>query len=223
MDQWHYLMSMGDAATVDMFVEAWKNTRVSPTDYFQGFDSLDKLKLPMRRQVIRALMRQVRADTTNLAAVWKSIDGRTDAEKKDSVILKLKSSDKKTSRLSEAEKLLADLQKKPGKDNQSLGRNVPLWLEHTQPDSPLVAMLADADKPALRLMVMGALREYPTPRNQALLEKLLKDPDAAVRKAAEAVSQQLKKLAGQKPAEYASDATSAPSNLSTISPSAEKD
>jgi hypothetical protein len=83
-----------------------------------------------------------------------------------------------------------------------------LWLAHTQPDSLLVAMLAKADKPELRLMVMDALRECPIPENQAFLEKLLEDPDTAVRTAAEKVSQQLMKLAAQKPAEYVSDATS---------------
>jgi hypothetical protein len=75
----------------------------------------------------------------------------------------------------------------------------------------------------LRMMAIGALRAYPIPPHQELLESLLKDPDAAVRTAAQEASSQLKKLASQNPAEYASDATSPPNTPSTISVSGDKE
>jgi hypothetical protein len=207
--QWEYLVRMGDAASVDMFVAAWKDTRLSSSDYWQAPNTLERLKPPMRGQVLAALVRQVRKDDGNLADVWNTVSGRTPAEKKESVISMLESRDAATAKLRKAETIFADLKKGRNAKNEDLWRNVPLWLEESQPDSPLTAMLANADKPDLRLMAVGALREYPIPERRALLDKLLKDSDSTVRAAAERASQRLKKLAAQKPADFASDAASA--------------
>jgi len=208
--QWHYLAMMGDAATVEMFVEAWKGMRLSYIDYTFALGELDSLKPPLQRKVIDAIVRLVREDAGNLVDVLKTC-GRNDRESKDRVIADLESHDRAGARLSEANLLWADLQKGPRTDQQSLRQNVPLWLAHTQPDSPLVAMLANADQPDLRLMVMGALQRYPIPRHQELLKKLLKDPDATVRAAAEKASGELQKLAARNPADFASGAASASS------------
>jgi hypothetical protein len=221
--QWEYLARMGDAASVEMFVEAWKDTKIQLSDYWGALGVLDKLKLPIRRKVIDAIVRQVRQDDGNLAEVLKVFGRKDHPEAKERVISLLESHDPPAARLAEAEKLLADLQKEPKTGRPSRRRDVRLWLEHTRPDSPLVAMLAKADKPELRLLVMGALREYPTSQNQALLEKLRKDADPAVRAAVEKVTQQLKKLAAQKPAEYASGATAVASTSATIPASGKKD
>jgi hypothetical protein len=215
--QWEYLSSMGAAATVDMFVEAWKETDLKNGDLPFALGVLDRLKSPMQQhQVIDALVRQVREHPQNLAGLaWKP-DGPPE-----SVVSMLRAHDQQA----EWDRIFAELQKGPqkglGSCAGSLWHDVPLWLAHTQPDSPLVAMLAKADKPELRLLVMGALREYPTPQNQALLEKLRKDADPAVRAAAETISQQLKNLAAQKPAAFASDAM-ATANTSATSPPAGK-
>ena len=55
-------------------------------------------------------------------------------------------------------------------------------------------MLADANEPQLRLLVMGALREHPTPGNRAILERLLHDTNEQVREAARSVSSELEAL-----------------------------
>jgi len=103
-----------------------------------------------------------------------------------------------------------------GKDDPS-PQNVALWLEHTRPDHPLVAMLAGADQPKLRLLVMGALREHPTPEHRQMLDKLLNDADPAVRTAAEEVAERLKALEAESPSRYASDSQSATTEPSTTS------
>jgi hypothetical protein len=218
--QWEYLIRMGDAATVEMFVDTWKNTRLSHGAYWGATSKLDEIKPPLRRQVIDAIVRQVRRSTTNLAEAWNSLSGRTDAEKIDGVISMLESHDPTAVRLSQAEKLLADLRKEAAGEGRSqpLRQSVSLWLAHTQPDSPLVAMLAKADKPELRLMAMDALQAYPIPQYREMLDKLLKDADATVRTAAEKTSRQLKKLAAQDPALYASDASSPDAGSSSKSP-----
>ena len=84
-------------------------------------------------------------------------------------------------------------------------------------------MLAKADQPELRLMVIGALQQYPVPRHQELLEELLKDPDTSVRAAAEKASAGLRKLAARNPDEFASGAESARSMPSLPSTSDKKD
>ena len=206
--RWEYLVRMGDAAGVDMFVEAWKDTRISVNDYWGTLSLLDKLRPAIRHEAIGAIVRQVRDDAGNLSEVLKSLGQKDKPESVDRVIADLESHDPPAARLSEARRLFADLQKGPDAGPHSLWQNVPQWLAHTQPDSPLVAMLAQADKPELRLMVMGALTAYPTRLHQELLEKLIADPDPVVRSAAEKASQQLKSLAAEDPARYASDAKS---------------
>jgi hypothetical protein len=191
-----------------MFVEAWKKTCLSHPDYSGAPDLLDKLQPPLRKPVIDALVQQVRKDDSNLTDVWNGISGRNHSEKKESVISMLKGHDQSTARQSEVRRLFADLQKGSNTKSQSLLHSIPLWLAHTEPDSPLVAMLAESDKPELRLLAMEALKEHPTPKNRKLLEKLLKDSDKGVRAAAEKVSNHLKTLSAANPAEFASNASS---------------
>jgi hypothetical protein len=206
--QWEYLSRMGDAASVEMYVDAWKETRISTADFSLAPQVLEKLKPSQRRVVIDAIVRQVGLDDSNLADVRKSFGGWTQEQAKNEVISALERQDQSAARLSEAEQLLADLQKGAGPDNKAVWQNVPLWLAHTQPDSPLVAMLGDSAKPELRRMALAALHAYPIPPHQELLAKLLKDPDATVRAAAQEVSRQLEKLAAEKPSAYNSAGTS---------------
>ena len=53
-------------------------------------------------------------------------------------------------------------------------------------------------KKPLRVLVMGAIREHPTPENRGLLDKLLNDSDDEVRAAAEKIADELKAF-GRKP------------------------
>ena len=105
----------------------------------------------------------------------------------------------------EAAEMFAKLQNGPKGEQALLWKGVPLWLEHTERNSPLVPMLAKSEKPELRLMVMGAIKTLPTARHQEMLAQLVGDPDPTVRAAAEEVSEQLKVIAAEKPARYASD------------------
>ncbi len=221
--QWKYLSCMGGAADAEMFAEAWKNTRITRDDFPFAPDVLDKLPLSLRRAVVRAVVEQVRKDAGNLTEVLKTYgNGRKDQpDPRDHVISMLEKHPQSDPKF-EAEELFADLQKGPAPSRRALFDNVPLWLAHTQPDSPLVAMLAKADKPALRRMAIGGLEGCPTPENQDLLAALRKDPDAAMRAEADKAWQQLQRLAAQNPAEFASAASSVPSRSSTSPNSMEK-
>ncbi len=215
--QWEYLLRMGDAATVDMFVDAWENTEIQTFAIGSAVDGINRLKPPMGRAVRDAVIEHIRKHPEHTQHLLREYASE------DNLISQLTGHGQQT----EPERLFSELQKEPTKNQESssdtLWQTVPLWLEHTQPDSPLVAMLAKADKPELRRMAIGALREYPIPQYQKLLDKLLKDPDATVRTAAREASLQLKRLAARAPGEYASDPASPPNAPSTASVSGEKE
>jgi hypothetical protein len=205
--QWQYLSRMGDAAAVEMFVGAWNDTNVELGDFWQSVKVLDQLQPPLRRGVIDAIVQDVRKNPPHLAGVLKHIS-MNDA------ISYLREHDPQY----QSEILFAKLQK-PSWDQKTTRQNVRLWLAHTEPDSPLVETLVHCDKPELRLLAIDALREYPIPKNRKLLEKLCSDSDPKMHAAAERALRQLKRLAAQKPADYASDAASAPSEPSDDSAS----
>ena len=194
---------MGDAANTQMFVDVWENTKLKWGDIQSATALLDQLKPDIRGEVVEVLVKRVREHPQNLDELSGDYRKYTDYWNNEVIELLYQHGTKRQC----ADWFLAKLKKEPVVPSHVV-RNVPLWLAHTQPDSPLVAMLAKADKPELRLLVMDALRECPTPEHQELLKRLLKDPDPAVRAAAEKVSQQLKTLAAQRPAEYASDPAS---------------
>ncbi len=210
--QWQYLVCMGDAASPPMFVEAWENTKVEIGNI--PLDLLDQLKPKMRQEVVNALARHIEEHPDQLQSVLKGWGTKENL---------LDMLYEHTSEQQLADRLFAKLRQGVPAIPEHVFRNMERWLAHTQPDSPLVAMLAKADKPELRRMAIGALREYPIPQYQKLLDKLLKDPDATVRTAAREASLQLKRLAARKPGEYASDPASPPNAPSTASVSGEKE
>ena len=210
--QWRYLLKMGKAATADMFVEAWKETNIYLDDFYNAVDLLDPLRPDTQAEVVGQLVQQVEEHPANIGRVLKGLHS------KDRVLSMLKAHAHGNKRQREAAMLLRGLQDANRAGQERLRKNIPLWLAHTQPNSPMVAMLARSDAPDLRLMVMGALREHPTPQHQQLLEHLLEDPVPSVRTAAKDVAARLKTLAAESPARYASDAPSsatAPSTAST--------
>ncbi len=83
--------------------------------------------------------------------------------------------------------------------------NIALWLEHTEPTHPLVALLVKDSDPKFRLLAMGALRAQPVPENVALLNILLNDPDPSVAQSAREVREYLDTLANTSPLEFVSD------------------
>ena len=199
--QWRYLLKMGDAATADMFAQAWKDTNIELDDYRQAEELIPQLKPAMRQQVVDKLVAQVESNPENIARVLKEFGP------KDKVIAGLRERAKE-SKLHRDEQYVRDLQT-GSPDQERLRKNIPLWLANDEPYSPLVKMLAESDKPQLRLMAMGALKQYPTPANRAILQGLLKDKDATVQKAAMEIDADLRKLAAQSPLQYSSDTSSA--------------
>ena len=193
--QWGYLAAAGDVATVEMFVEAWQNTNLESSDVGMAFNSFDRLAPQMRQEVVDALVQQIRkhpANVQNLVKNWVP---------QERLIEMLR---QHTSERQLAERLYAELKRGVPAVAEHIFGNVQRWLAHTQPRSPLVAMLANSDKPALRLLVVDVLREFPDPDNQKLLNKLHADPDAAVRAAADKALRELKSFAAEKPGDYCS-------------------
>ncbi len=215
--EWEYLARMGDRATVNMFMEAW-NVNISLSDFYGALNVLDELKPALQREVIDALVRRLRDSAKvpeDLSRTYRSLDDLvsqiTSHDKQaqaEEIFAELQAGlGEPPSRTTNSllSKLSAELQAGRGARNDALRKNVPLWLEHTEPDSPLVGMLAKAENPELRLMVMGALKALPSAQHQELLAQLLHDPDPAVRAAAEEAAEHLKELAAQQPGRYASD------------------
>jgi hypothetical protein len=196
--QWRYLLKMGGAATPKMFVDAWRKTNIERYDFQQAVDLLDELESDIQAEVVEQLVERVEKYPENIARVLKD-------DSSDRVVSILKAHAHGDKRQRVAAGVLRDLQKGNPREQKRLRKHIPLWLAHTQPDSPLVKTLAGADDADLRLMVMGALREHPTPQNRRLLEQLLEDTDPAVRESAKEAATYLKSLADESPSRYASD------------------
>ena len=207
--QWRYLLEMGKTATADMFVDAWKETNIDLYDFQQAVDLLDELEPNTQSEVVGRLAELVEENPENISRVLKGFDSS------DRVVSILKAHAHGDNQQREAAEIPRDLQEGSPAEQKRLRKNIPLWLAHTQPDSPLVVTLAESDDPDDRLMVVGALREYATPRHRRLLEQLLEDPSPAVREAAKDVSTYLKKLAAEKPIRYASDVPASTKTTST--------
>jgi hypothetical protein len=74
-----------------------------------------------------------------------------------------------------------------------------IWLSGPAGLSPLVAQLANAPEPSLRLLSLSAIRGVPVSANRQLLQKLLSDPDPIVQHEARGLDAELKSLAAQSP------------------------
>ncbi len=186
--QWEYLAKMEPHSTIQMYVDTWRACKEDSSWRSEALLKLKALGAAKRDAVLKAISQEVEQrpaltskGTFRSATGWQGYMSReieeffSDAER--------------------AKRLLAQLQS--GKDRRLPVVRIPLWLARSRPDHPLVGMLADAGEPELRLMVMGALKSHPTPANRAILAKLLKDPNASVRAAAETASAALKALAAE--------------------------
>ena len=203
-----YLAMMEPVSTAQQYVDAWRAVVKDQPDRQFAIRELAALPAGKRKAVIDAVRKEVLSDPRYAKGgseePWLSnILRALDDQFPDDV---------------QARQIMEGLVR-GGKDDPS-PQNVALWLEHTRPDRPLVAMLAGADQAKLRLLAMGALREHPTPENRQILAKLLDDADAAVRAAAEKVAAHHKALAAEDPSRYASDVPSASAQTapSTMSP-----
>jgi len=179
--QWKYLVRMDPASTVEMYLEAWREFPYGDRYRMDALRELEALPLPKRRAVSAALIADVQR--------WDE----TRATSKAQLLQRLEhaTADEHT-----AHQVMAELHAGAPEDRR---KHVALWLEHTRPDHPLVRLLAAADEPALRLLVMGALKAHPTPKNLEVLNELLKGSDAMVRAAAEKVRAGLAALVAEGP------------------------
>jgi hypothetical protein len=202
---WRYLMMMEPVSTVEQYVDAWRAVVKDQPDRQFAIRELAPLPAGKRKTVIDAVRKEVLSDPRYAKGgseePWLSnILRALDEQLPDDV---------------QARQIMEGLVR-GGKDDPS-PQNVALWLEHTRPDHPLVAMLAGADAPKLRLLALGALREHPTPEHRQMLDKLLNDADPAVRAVAAEVAERLKDLAAESPSRYASDSLSPTAEPSTTS------
>jgi hypothetical protein len=191
--QWQYLLKMGDSATPEMFIEAWKETKINPSDFMLSVQLLKQLDRNTQQQVVDSLVEEIQKNPANLVNVPENL--------KKEMIRQLQT----PSGEHDPQNVFETLKKGPQAEQDMFMKYLSLWLEHNEPSSHLVDMLAKADDPKLRTLALGALRSYPTPDHQALLQQLLNDPDSAVREGAEKVSRELKALAETDPRQYASD------------------
>jgi hypothetical protein len=96
-EQWRYLERMGDAATVEMYLDAWDKTNILYAD-FAFADSPKRLKAEVRRPLLEALIQRVQEHRENLQDVLKTSNANE-------VIRLLKLQDDANSSESLAEKL----------------------------------------------------------------------------------------------------------------------
>ncbi len=191
--QYHYLLRMEPATTVDMYVQCWKDYRADWSYFHEALDVFDKLvlRLDKREQIVTALIRLVEQDMSNVTH-----DSDPQRERRNLLMrLKGKLLPLQGIQLRLAENIIAQLK---ANSSEYKAENVAAWLEN-EPTHPLITMLVDSNEPELRLLVMGALKEHPNPANRAILQRLLGDSDERVRKAAEEVAAELKALAEMPP------------------------
>ncbi|MCP4641596.1 MAG: HEAT repeat domain-containing protein [bacterium] len=185
---WRYLTLMEPLPTVKVYVDCLGDAKVEW--HSEAPDLLDEIPAQKRVRVIDAVVAAVQADEQAGEPKYQEFIRDVQARKDPHGI--------------EAVRVLKAL--KEGDEYTKPDRVAP-WLEHTAPESPLVAMLAADDDPALRVLVMGALRAHPTTANRAILAKLVNDPDDSVRAAAVDVRAHLDELAATPPSAFVSDPT----------------
>jgi len=183
--QFHYLVNMEPVSTVDMYLDAWRGCWQDYGEFQDALSALDNLGESKKEKVISAIEQSIREDVSHIEGFPGDEDGCRD------YLLRHIEDDEWTANR-QARDIVENLE--AGTDEYK-GDAVGAWLEHAEPDHPLVKMLAESDQPQLRLLVMGAIRAHPTPENRAILQKLLEDPDQQVRAAAAEVRENLKDLA----------------------------
>ena len=182
--QFYYLVNMESASTVEMYLSAWRGYSKDYSFFQEALSVLENLSEEKYEQVIKAIEQSIKEDVSHI----EGFPG-DEAGVRNYLLRHIKdenwSADRKARDI--IENLIA-------RTEEYKHQGVSDWLEHAEPDHPLIDMLVDADEPELRLLVMGELREYPTPANRAILRKLLKDSNEQVRKAAKEVAAELAQL-----------------------------
>ncbi len=186
--QLQYLLRMEPLSAPGMYVQCWRAFR-GDVGFDMALDEFGEAAIPYdkRRRIYTALADSVGRDVSNV----DSIGGRDADATRRRLLAMLQERLLPITDEARAGDLLAALQ---AGDSKYKPENVADWLAHAAPGHPLVGMLAQADEPSLRLLVMGALREHPTPANREILDKLLADDDEQVRRAAQRVKAELDEM-----------------------------
>lgn len=192
--QWRYLVRAEPVSTVEMYVEAWRSLQYDDDSRHSACDEFKPLPPEKRDAVVDALVREVQENPTPPTGWRKSVSAWQDR------MVRSLRAEKLVGDEPVARSRLAYLRANPSDDKRS---SMALWLQHSRPDHPLVAMLASEADPALCLLAMGALKAHPTPHNREILQQLLADPHSSVKAAAEDVEAGLEALAATDPSRLA--------------------
>lgn len=188
--QWEYLVHIDPVSTPKMYVECmWENAGL-PNILELPCGALDRLPDERRVLVVDALLAEVPrfAGPQGLEGLDRDMIRKLEHAKLP-----------KQYDVQDTLKMLGT-----GEDDAKR-ENIAKWLEHTEPTSPVVAVLARHENPRFRSLVFGAIQEHPSPENRDILIALLNDPDESVRAKANETAQALEKLAATDPMTFASD------------------
>lgn len=186
--QFSYLVRMEPVSVPDMYVQAWRQHVGDGFSFRSAIQKLSSLPLARQQEVVSALRSEAQRSAENI----------NDRAKNDSRSYLLRELDDCLLRGThyKAEQIMTDL---TGKQSPEMRKAIPEWLTMNEPDHAVVALLADSTDPTLRILVMGALRNHPSPAHRAILTRLLADPDPHVRAAAKQVRADLDQLLATPP------------------------
>jgi len=191
--QWEYLRRMGQAATVDMFVEAFRQTTVTDVDWYRATNELGNVQEPLREKVIPALIAEIQKDpahVTMMHQIYSRSDGKSQMEvlagQLQSLLLDPAQRDAQSNfeRIEQSAATLTDKQR----------QDIRQWLIHEPKAAPAIPLLAAAQDPVLRALAPAGIQGRPTPENRGLLERLLVDGDPQVKQEAALAAQALRDL-----------------------------
>ncbi|MBN1972799.1 MAG: hypothetical protein JW787_04125 [Sedimentisphaerales bacterium] len=196
--QYQYLIRMEPLSTVDMYVQCWRDYNSDYDLFHEALDGFAKAEIPIikRKQIYDALVKHVNRDISNVT----DFINRDKEQIRRSILEKLKSELLPVEESERTEDIFDGLRTS---NFQYKPENVAAWLANEEQTHPLINMLAEADEPQLKLIVMDVLREHPISANRAILEKLLNDSDQQVRIAAEQIETYLEKLRTNSPVQLA--------------------
>jgi len=169
--QYEYLRRMEPVSTADMYVEAF---REFPGEYSRISDAFRGLKaLPdPKRELVSVALRKALAEDVSHVTGWSGSDPNGARD------FLLRDLGRVVSMRMLAESVLNDLHSaKPNAKPEG----VKDWLAHAEPAHPLMPMLGQDADPALRVLVLDAIKTHPSPANRAILQTLLKDDSEQVR------------------------------------------
>jgi hypothetical protein len=176
-----------------MYVDAWRRYSREYSFAQEALSVLDNLPDSEREEVISAVEQAVKEDVSHIKGF-----GGNQGDLRDCLLRHIKTANRTAA--SRARDIVSNLR---ARTDEYKPQGIADWLENSEPGHPLVKMLAYATEPELRLLVMGALQEHPTPANRKLLEMLLADENEQVREAARRVEAALMTFAGTAAAQFA--------------------